>query len=98
MSVDISGLDKAEVLKALYDASHPQGLSFLGLPLAGVTLEMCREAVTGREFGIEFDYWHGHVLKVDITGDEFDPWLFDRDCGQGAASRAIAALRERAAA
>lgn len=99
--IDISGLDKAEVLKALYDGSHPQGLSFLGVPATGVTLAVCRDEVARKVEGghdLRFDYWHGHVLKVDITGDEFDPWLYDRDCGTGAAERAISLLRERVAA
>ena len=40
-----------------------------------------------------FDYVKGRVMKVDITGDELNPWGFDRDNGEGAAERAIAPLR-----
>ena len=32
-------------------------------------------------------------MKVDINGDEFDPRLFDRDNGEGAAEKAIENLR-----
>lgn len=102
-TVNIADLDKADVLKALYDGSHTQGMSFFGVPDGGVTLEMCREAVSGEADNssphavqrrpLYFDYWHGHVLKVDISGDEFDPWLYDRDCGEGAAEHAITSLR-----
>jgi len=28
-------------------------------------------------------------MKVDLSGDEFDPRMYDRDNGQGAALRAI---------
>lgn len=40
-----------------------------------------------------FDYVKGRPLKVDLTGDSFDPWLFDRDAGPGKAFAAIAELR-----
>lgn len=36
-----------------------------------------------------FDYLKGRVMKVDLCGNEFDPWLYDRDNGRGAAARAI---------
>lgn len=111
--VNISGLDKAEVLLALYNASHAQGMSFLQKPDAPVTINECRAAVYGGNdesvkaqlagsnvtvIGHEplyFDYWRGHVLKVNLSGDEFDPRLFDRDNYEGAAEAAIAKLRER---
>ena len=36
-----------------------------------------------------FDYLYGRVMKVDLSKDTFDPFLYDRDNGQGAAERAI---------
>lgn len=94
--VDISGLDKAEVLLALYDGSRVQGLSFMGLPDSRVTIDDCKKAIQeliNQKRHLYFDYWNGHVLKVDITNDEFDPRLYDRDLGEGAAYRAIDELR-----
>lgn len=103
--VDIKGLNKADVLLALYNGSHAQGMSMLAVPQSGVSIEMCREAVTSRDGSGEqgsghnmkpmyFDYWNGHVLKVDIAGDDFDPSLYDRDNYRGAAADAIQKLRE----
>lgn len=40
-----------------------------------------------------FDYLKGRVMKVDLSGDEFDESLYDRDLGKGAAARAIQSLR-----
>jgi hypothetical protein len=40
-----------------------------------------------------FDYLKGRVMKVDLSGDEFDEGLYDRDVGDGAAARAIQSLR-----
>lgn len=36
-----------------------------------------------------FDYLYSKVLKVELSGDEFDEYLYDRDCGPGDAQRAI---------
>lgn len=90
--VYIKGLDKAKVLKALWDGSHAQGLSFLGVPEGGYTLEDAQCAIDGKlKYGypLYFDYVAGHVIKCDITEDEFDERLYDRDCGEGAAQAAI---------
>lgn len=101
--VSIAGLEKAAVLHALWHGSRAQGMSFMGLPTGDVTVEMCEEAVSPdadnsnahahQSRPLHFDYWHGRVLKVDISGDSFDPWGYDRDNGQGAAERVIEALR-----
>lgn len=89
--VDITGLDKAEVLKALYDASHLQGLGFLQA-VSEFTVEDARELLEDQTY---FDYLHGRVLKVNLEDDEFDERLFDRDCGKGAAQDAIDELKDR---
>ena len=90
--IDISGLDKGEVLFALYNASHYQGLSFLGATSNYTLADAKRdyEASPSKYF----DYHYGKVLKVDLSEDSFDPRLFDRDCGEGAAAAAIEALRK----
>ena len=89
--VDIKGLDKARVLKALYDHSHVQGSGFLqAVPDWVVTVEHCAGLLAKHSY---FDYLHGRVLKVDLSGDEFDERLYDRDCGEGAAQRAVDSVR-----
>ena len=90
--VDIKGLDKARVLKALYDHSHVQGSGFLqAVPDGVVTVEHCAGLLAKYSY---FDYLHGRVLKVDLSGDEFDERLYDRDCGKGAAQRAVDSIRD----
>ena len=91
--IDISGLDKAEVLLALYNASHVQGYGFIQA-VDNYTLEDARRDYEASHDKY-FDYLHGRVLKVDLSGDEFDPRLFDRDCGEGAAYYAIEELRNK---
>lgn len=91
--IDIKGLDKAEVLLALYNGSHCQGLGFLQA-IDTYTLEDAKRDLKNNNYGY-FDYLHGRVLKVDLSGDSFDSWLYDRDCGEGAAARAIDELRRQ---
>ena len=103
--IDIKGLDKAEVLYTLYHNSHIQGMPFLGLPQTkeGFTLNRAKELIKERGYNPEgenrpcclyFDYVKGHVIKCDITNDEFEERLYDRDCGEGAAAKAIEYVRE----
>ena len=88
--IDITGIDKAKLLVALYNASKQQGLGFLAghQPL---TEDEAREMLEKTTY---FDYLHGRVMKVDLEGDELNPWLYDRDNGEGAAQRAIDTLRQ----
>lgn len=109
--IDIAGLDKAEVLCALYNASRQQGMGFLHPDGAkSMNVEQAREvilkgddhaemmkAIGANRGELYFDYLHGRVMKVDIAGDELDGRLFDRDNGEGAAARTVAALRARLA-
>lgn len=87
--IDIKGLDKAEVLKALYDNSHVQGMGFLqAVPAGTVTVNHCRELL---KHGTYFDYLYGRVLKVDLSGDEFD----ERDNGRDSAAKAMVPLWDK---
>jgi len=90
--INIKGLDKAEVLAALYNASQPLGMGFLHYDPKPWTAEDAREYM--EEYGgLYFDYVKGRVMKVDLSHSDFDEWGFDRDNGQGAAARAIDAIR-----
>ena len=96
--VNIKGLNKAEVLLALWKGSHAQGMSFLGMKNGGLTLEKAKgmvDEMKEHNHSLYFDYVMGHVIKCDITGDEFDDRLYDRDCGEGRAAEVIEALRNR---
>ena len=93
--IDISGLDRAEVLAALYNASHPRGLGFLHAKTEPMTAEGARKELEARGAEPYFDYLHGRVMKIGFNKDDaIDPRLYDRDNGGGAAERAIGALRK----
>ncbi len=93
MTIDISNLDKADVLAALYNNSRPQGMGMIHFDPAPMTAKEARPFV---ERSTYFDYLKGRVLKVDIGGDVLDPWLYDRDLGAGAAARALSHLTRKA--
>lgn len=102
-NVSIKGLDKADVLCALVNAAKPLGMGFLqdnGKPMTKAEAQEWIDkgrrhdmGMVNRDEKIAFDYVKGRPIKADITGDEFDPWGYDRDQGQGMAERAIAPLR-----
>lgn len=89
-SIDIAGLDKAAILAALYNNARPQGRGHLVAQPGDMTIEQARALVKGRT---SFDYIQCRALKIHLSGDTLDPWLYDRDNGEGAAARAIDALR-----
>lgn len=41
-----------------------------------------------------FDYLQGRVMKIDVSEDEMDSFGYDRDNGQGAASKVVEAIRK----
>ncbi len=91
--ISIKDFNKADVLAALYNHSKPQGLGFLNYIPNRMTREEAQELLDAnpRKY---FDYLYGRVLKIDLSTDELDPRLYDRDLGNGAAQRVIDKLHE----
>lgn len=88
--IDISKLDKAEVLAALYNNSRQQGMGLLNpRGREPLTKEQAAELLKQTTY---FDYLAGRVMKVELKDDILDPWLYDRDNGIGAAARALKPL------
>ena len=91
-AIDISKLDKAEVLAALFNASKQQGMGFLDKSGASaMSIEDAREFTSngGSQY---YDYLRGRVMKIDLSKDQLQTGLYDRDNGEGAATRALAPL------
>ena len=87
--VNIKGLDKARVLKALYDYAGDEGPGHLRASRE-ITVEDCAKAL---ERTTHFEYLCGHLMTVDLSGDEFDPCVYDLHHGKGAAQRAVDSIR-----
>lgn len=98
-AIDISKMDKAEVLVKLYNAASPMGMGFLQAKPGDLSIEDARKLLRdekptndlgfARDKATYFDYLHGRPLKIDLSGDKLDPRLYDRDHGDGAAARAL---------
>lgn len=92
MDVSIAGLSKAAVLAGLYNASRPQGMGFAQYDPEPMTTEKAQEIIdAGHTY---FDYLAGRVMKVDLSGDSFDPWGYDRDNGEGKAATVVRAITD----
>jgi len=89
--IDISNHSKAKVLAALYNNSKVQGLGFLQAVSGDMSEEEAHNILRATP-GMQFDYLKGRVMKVNLSGNQFDPRLYDRDNGEGAAERAISKL------
>jgi len=84
--IDISGMDKADVLCKLHRASFQQGMGVLQAD-GQLSYEDANAMLNATTY---FDYVRGRVMKVRIEGDTLNPALYDRDNGEGAAARALA--------
>lgn len=87
--INISKLDKVEVLMALYDKSRPLGMGFLQATPEPLERAEAEELLRQQTY---FDYLRGRVMKIDLSGDDMRVDLYDRDNGEGAAERALAGL------
>ena len=86
--INIKDLPKAQVLHALWHASKARGL--VG---GSFTIEDAQKEID-KQPCLYFDYAAGHVIKCDLSKDEFDERLFDRVNGDGAAATAIENIRK----
>lgn len=89
-NISLKGINKADVLAALYNSSRPLGMGFMHYDPKPMTRD---EAQAILDDGCtHFDYLNGRVMKIDLSGDELDPRLYDRDNGPGAATTALLAF------
>ncbi len=87
-TVSIRGLNKADVLRALYDNARPLGMGFLHFTPEPMSREEAEKLTSGGR--LYFDYVKGRVVKCDLSGDEMQTGIYDRDNGPGAAESAVA--------
>lgn len=90
--MNITGLNPAKVLAALYNNAKVQGLGFLQADRNVMTTEEAQKYLDESEDKY-FDYLKGRVMKIAIKGDELNTRLYNRDNGEGSAERIIARLK-----
>ena len=93
--MNVQGLSRARILKALYNNTT------VIAPVARITGEArptpmttdeAEGVILGRAEGgydLYFDYLFGRMVKTNLEGDVLDLRLYDRDNGPGAGERAI---------
>ncbi|MDE7345128.1 MAG: hypothetical protein K2N48_00110 [Muribaculaceae bacterium] len=91
--IDITGLDKAELLLELWNGSHAQSMSFFGQFTTQPSIDDARSFLESANYYA--DYFNGRVIKVDFRGDKVDGRLYDRNYGQGACERIIMNLKKK---
>jgi hypothetical protein len=94
-TVNIAGLDKADLLMRAFNASHQLGLG-QGDPEGrqDMTKERAGELIS-QGYQV-FDYVHGRVLKIDISGDEVRTYAYNRDVGPGVLEKIVDDMRSGA--
>lgn len=92
--IDISGLDKAELLRRLYNGKGPVGMGMLHFIPGDATIEQATEWLMDRgEIRFYFDYVFGRPIKADLRGDKCRFDLYDRDAYPGAFQAIVDAMR-----
>lgn len=97
--IDITGIDRATLLMALYAHSHVQGLGILQAagPFSREQAQLIIETSRRPNGSIKFDYVRGRPIKVWFEGDKLSgARLYDRDNGHGLCARIVADLRTEA--
>lgn len=90
-NIDISKLNPADVLAALYNNSRPLGLGILHFKPEDMKQEEAQALLDEQGERNYFDYLKGRVMKISIKSP-LRTGLYDRDNGDGAALAAIQPL------
>ena len=88
MSIDITGIDKVELLHNLWQNMKPAAF-FGGMDGPAFDRELAKEAV--KKY---IDYFCGRCIKSDLSKDSVDPWLYDRDAGAGSFERIVQKIKK----
>ena len=87
--VNIQGIPKDVLIRALWENAHANLFYGGARPYDE---EVVSERISHQE--LYFDYLFNKVMKVDLSGDEVNPKLYDRDAGDGTFARTVQELRE----
>jgi hypothetical protein len=88
--INIKGVSKPKLLAALFNGSRQQGMGALDTSgEVNMSEDEAQEILGKMSPRCDFDYLRGRVMKIDLSGDDLDPLLYDRDNGKGAAFNAV---------
>ncbi len=89
-TVDITGLDKIELLRAMWEASQPAAFFTFahGVPAPAWDDKEAEEVIKRY-----IDYFQGRPIKANLSADSVDSYLFDRD-SRVPLAQIVASMRE----
>jgi hypothetical protein len=91
-TIDVSDLDLAKVLAALYNAATPWGMGFMDYEKEPMTELNAREILAARKV---FDYLKGRAIKLNFANPSaVDTERYNSRNGQGAAEAIVYNLRQ----
>ena len=77
--ISIEGIDKIDLLYSLWYNQKPAiFFSLYDIEASVFDKKLARNAICNY-----IDYFCGRCIKCDLSGDEVDPYLYDRDAGTG---------------
>jgi hypothetical protein len=89
--LDISGLNKVELLKRLWEKQIVAGFfKFSGLPSPAFDKKEAESAVKKGYI----DYFCGRAIKTDLSKNEVDTWLYNRDAGNNVFEEIVEVMRK----
>jgi hypothetical protein len=90
--IDITGIDKVELLTALWLNSKPAAFYTFNyqVDVPGFSKQEAKEAV--KKY---IDYFCGRCIKMDLSGDTTDVYSYERDFGKGSVAGIVAELRSQ---
>ena len=88
--VDIRGLDRVRLLKALWEKSPVASFFWIN----GRTPPKWDENLATKAVLNYIDYFQGRVIKSDLRDDMINPRSYDRDNGEGAFQRIVDEVRK----
>lgn len=89
--VDIAGLDKVEILRALYAKAMPLGLGKRHYVPGDLAYKEAEEILKAQRGYI--DYVKGRAMHIHLSEDTMETRLFNSDNGECAAEKVIIQLR-----
>jgi len=91
--IQIKELNKEEVLAALYNNAKPQGKGVLDFDPTPMTKEDAQGLLDAGN--TTFGYLGGRSMKINLSGDKFSAYLYDRDNVHKSAQKVIDELKSR---
>jgi hypothetical protein len=87
MEINIEGIDKLELLHALWNRQIAPNNGFYKPPFS-------KDAAIIVIKNGEIDYFCGKAIKMDLSSDVVEPRLYDRDAGKGAFMEVLNKLKK----